>query len=554
MTTTSPFFPPSTEPVANARTLEIYDTTLRDGSQGEGVNLSLADKLALTTALDWLGVAYIEGGWPGSNPKDEAYFLEVQKLRPHLTTAKLTAFGSTRHAKNAPADDPNLRKLVAAGADVICIFGKTWDLHVREALRVSLEENLEMIRSSVRFLREQTGRPVFYDAEHFFDGWRANPEYALDTVQAAHDAGAERLVLCDTNGGSLPEHIVAAMAQVRARLPTAALGIHVHNDGGLAVANTLAAVVAGAVQVQGTINGIGERCGNVDLTTVIANAELKLGIRCLPEGHRQRLTEISRVVWERINVVGPVNQPYVGRAAFAHKGGIHVSAVQRNALTYEHTTPSSVGNERRILISELSGRSNVQAKLADRYPQLSDNSALKDVLDAVMTRENAGYSYEAADASFDLLVRRQLGLWRPAFALGYYRVHGLGTDSDTSHLVEATLKLSTPEHAVARIVVAEGHGPVDALSHALRAALEPIYPELAGLVLRDFKVRVVNSADGTAAKVRVLIEHQYGDRTLGTVGVSENIIAASWEALVEAVDAALALGGDAPPKTAAAHA
>jgi len=525
--------------------LEIYDTTLRDGSQGEGVNLSLDDKLALTKALDWFGVAYIEGGWPGSNPKDEAYFAEVQKVK--RTTAKVTAFGSTRHAKNAPGDDPNLQKLVSAKADVICIFGKTWDLHVREALRVSLDDNLEMIRSSVAYLKEQSGRPVFYDAEHFFDGYKANNEYALQTLEAAFAAGAERLILCDTNGGAMPHEVTAATQVVRARLPLAVIGIHVHNDGGLAVANTLAAVQAGARQVQGTINGVGERCGNVDLTTVIANAELKLGYRCLPEGHRQRLTEISRLVWERINVHGPVGQPYVGRAAFAHKGGIHVSAVQRNALTYEHVTPESVGNERRILISELSGRSNVQAKLSERYPQLKDNAVLKGVLDAVMARENAGYSYEAAEASFDLLVRRQVGVFKPAFTLHHYRIHGLGTPGASRDLVEATVKVDVGGET--RLCVAEGHGPVDALSHALMLALKPSFPQLADLHLVDYKVRVVNSADGTAAKVRVLIEHKYHGHSVGTIGVDENIIEASWQALTEAVEYALSV--EKPAATAA---
>jgi 2-isopropylmalate synthase len=515
--------------------IEIYDTTLRDGSQGEGVNLSLADKLALAKALDGLGVAFIEGGWPGSNQTDEAFFTQVKDLG--LTTAKVAAFGSTRHVKNAPDQDPNLLKLVAAGADVICIFGKTWDLHVTDALRVRLEDNLEMIRSSVAYLRQTTGKPVFYDAEHFFDGYKANPAYALDTVAAAFSAGATRIILCDTNGGSLPDQVVAGIRAVHARLPEAVIGIHVHNDGGLAVANTMAAVQTGASQVQGTINGIGERCGNVDLTTVIANLEAKLGHPCLPPGRLERLTETSRLVWERINVVGPVNQPYVGRAAFAHKGGVHVSAVQRNALTYEHLKPEQVGNTRRILISELSGRSNVQAKLAGRYPQLTDADVVKVVLDAVVSRESQGYSYEAADASFDLLVRRHLGVYRPAFSLVHYRIHGLGTPGDCRDLVEATVKITVGD--TPRLCVAEGHGPVDALNHALTEALAPAYPQLKDLSLIDYKVRVVDSADGTAAKVRVLIESRYHGTTLGTIGVSENIIEASWQALVEAVEAVL---------------
>ncbi len=513
--------------------LEIYDTTLRDGSQGEGVNLSLADKLALTTALDWAGVAFIEGGWPGSNPKDEAYFAEVRSLT--LTRAKITAFGSTRHVKNSPETDPNLQKLVAAKADIICIFGKTWDLHVTEALRVQLSDNLAMISTSVAYLAQASGRPVFYDAEHFFDGWKANPSYALDTVQAACDAGAQRLILCDTNGGSLPHDITAGVAAVRARLPHAKIGIHVHNDGGLAVANTLAAVQAGAIHVQGTINGIGERCGNVDLTTVIAACELKLGLRCLPDGHLKHLTELSRLVWERINMVGPNNQPYVGKSAFAHKGGIHVSAVQRLSKTYEHVEPETIGNTRRVLISELSGRSNVQAKLASKYPQLADGELMKGILEEVVARENSGYSYEAAESSFELLVRQKLGMWKPSFTLHHYRIHGV----DGGGPVEATVKVTVAGQT--RLCAAEGDGPVDALSHALREALLPHFPCLRDLHLTDYKVRVVDSADGTAAKVRVLIEHQLHGQAIGTIGVSENIIEASWQALVEGLEYALTL-------------
>jgi 2-isopropylmalate synthase len=514
--------------------LEIYDSTLRDGSQGEGVNLSLADKLNLTRDLDWLGVAFIEGGWPGSNPKDVAYFEQVRSLT--LTTAKIAAFGSTRRAKSTAAEDDNLQALVAARADITTIFGKTWDLHVRDALRVSLDDNLSMIGDSVAYLVEKTGRPVFYDAEHFFDGYKANAEYALSTLEAAHRAGAARLVLCDTNGGALPHEVDAAVRQVRARLPQARLGIHVHNDGALAVANTLTAVHAGCVQVQGCMNGVGERCGNVDLTAVIANCELKLGHRCLPQGHLQRLTEVSRTVWERINLVGPTNQPFVGRSAFAHKGGIHVSAVQRNTATYEHVEPETIGNTRRILVSELSGRSNIQAKLASRYPQVGDAATVARILDDIVEREHAGYSYEAADASFDLLVRRHVGAYREAFTLHYYRVHGIGTEAQ-DHLVEATVKLTVKGQE--RLCVAEGHGPVDALSHALMAALLPSHPELGELNLSDFKVRVVNSADGTAAKVRVLIEHHYRGESFGTIGVNENIIEASWVALEEAVEYAL---------------
>jgi 2-isopropylmalate synthase len=514
------------------RQIEIYDTTLRDGGQGLGVNLSLADKLALTRRLDALGVAYIEGGWPGSNPKDAAYFEEVRALE--LRHAKISAFGSTRHSKNDPGADPNLQQLLESRADVLCIFGKSWDLHVREALRVSEAENLDMIHSSVRYLKERTGRPVFFDAEHFFDGFRANPGHALSALEAAASAGADRLVLCDTNGGSLPDQIVHAVDAAQQHLPSAWFAIHVHNDSGLAVANTLAAVQAGCIQVQGTMNGIGERCGNVDLTAVISNLELKLGYRCLPPGQLEHLTELSQFVWERLNLSAPLNQPFVGKAAFAHKGGIHVSAMQRNQQTYEHVAPERVGNVRRILISEMAGKSSVQAKLQHRYPKLADAEVVSRVLNEIQDREAQGYSYEAADASFDLLVRRQLGEWKPAFALHYYRVHGIGTEGSAASFVEATVKLSVDGGV--RLCVAEGNGPVDALSHALDLALAPAFPELSRLQLVDYKVRVVNSVDGTGAKVRVLIEHRFDEVRYATVGVSENIIEASWQALVDAID------------------
>jgi 2-isopropylmalate synthase len=518
-----------------SREIEIYDTTLRDGGQALGVNLSLADKLELTRRLDALGVGYIEGGWPGSNPKDAAYFEEVRQLR--LNHAKVSAFGSTRHSKHRPEVDPNLAQLVASGADLTCIFGKCWDLHVNEALRVSLDDNLEMIRSSVAYLKERTGHPVFFDGEHFFDGFRENREYALTALEAAAQAGADRLVLCDTNGGALPSEIRAGIAAVKERLPRAKLAIHVHNDGGLAVANTLAAVDAGCIQVQGTMNGVGERCGNVDLTSVIANLELKLGYRCLPEGNLERLTELSQFVWERLNLVGPLNQPFVGKAAFAHKGGVHVSAMQRNERSYEHIQPSKVGNARSILISEMSGKSSVQAKLEHRYPGLANAEVVTKVLNDIQEREAEGYSYEAADGSFDLLVRKHLAHWSPAFDLHYYRVHGIGTGGVSESRVEATVKLSVQGDL--RLCVAEGNGPVDALSHALSLALTPAYPDLTKLQLVDFKVRVVNSADGTAAKVRVLIEHRYDGARFATVGVSANIIEASWQALVDAIECAV---------------
>jgi 2-isopropylmalate synthase len=423
-------------------------------------------------------------------------------------------------------------------------------------LRVSEDDNLRMIAESIEFLRRATGRPVFYDAEHFFDGLRENEACALATLRAAFEAGAERIILCDTNGGSLPAQIVAAVQKVRALLPGALLGIHVHNDGGLATANTLAAIQAGCVQVHGTINGVGERCGNADLTQVIANCELKLGIRCLPEGRLAALTELSREVWERINRLGPDNQPFVGPAAFAHKGGVHVSAMQRNERTYEHVPPSSVGNSRRVLISEMAGRSSLLAKLETKYPGLRDAGIAAAVLNEVQDLEHEGFSFEAADASFDLLVRRQLGLARPAFRLEYYRVHGIGTaprvrdgaaaparggHADAAP-VEATVKLEV--NGQMRLCVAEGNGPVDALSHALGQALDGAFPALARMRLTDYKVRVVNSADGAGARVRVLIEHEIDRRRFSTVGVHANIIEASWKALVDAIEYGVALSAD----------
>lgn len=539
-------------------TLEIYDTTLRDGTQGFGVDLSLADKLALTERLDALGVLFIEGGWPGSNPKDRAYFEEVRRLG--LARGKISAFGSTRRSGVNAEDDPNLRSLVESGAAITCIFGKSWDLHIAEALRVSEADNLRMISESIEFLRRATERPVFYDAEHFFDGLKENKACALATVRAAFEAGAARIILCDTNGGSLPAQIVAGVQEVQRALPGAQLGIHVHNDGGLATANTLAAIQAGCVQVHGTINGVGERCGNADLTQIIANCELKLGLRCLPEGRLAQLTEISRIVWERINRLGPDNQPFVGPAAFAHKGGVHVSAMQRNERTYEHIPPASVGNLRRVLISEMAGRSSLLAKLEERYPELRDPKVSSAVLNDVQELEHQGYSFEAADGSFDLLVRRHLAALgfgagtHTAFRLHYYRVHGIGTAAGTragdssagnkeeSLPVEATVKLDVGGQT--RLCVAEGNGPVDALSQALRRALEGTFPVLSRMTLTDYKVRVVNSADGAKARVRVLIEHELDRRRFCTVGVHANIIEASWQALVDAIDYGVALEAD----------
>ncbi|MFT7221484.1 MAG: 2-isopropylmalate synthase [Candidatus Azotimanducaceae bacterium] len=517
--------------------IEIYDTTLRDGNQGEGVNLSLADKLDITVELDAVGVDFVEGGWPGSNPKDDEYFARVRDLE--LNHVKIVAFGSTHRADVEPPEDFFLQKLIAAKADVTCIFGKTWDLHVEQALRIAPDRNLEMICNSIAYLKKETGKPVFYDAEHFFDGFKSDPGYALASIQAAADGGATRVILCDTNGGVMPHEVGHAVRELRKEIPGVKLGIHVHNDGGLAVANTLRAIEEGVIQVHGTINGIGERCGNVDLTSILGNLELKLGYQCLPEGNIRNLTSLSRKVWEFLGMQGPSGQPFVGPSAFAHKGGVHVSAVQRNPETYEHIDPELVGNSRKILISELSGGSNLKAKLSNRYPELENASAVKAILNDIQDKEHAGYSFENADGSFDLLVRRHLGKYRPGFNPVYYRIYSPSNEehSDSSGLIEASVKVEVD--GVVELCAAEGQGPVDALNKALRKALLSDFPELADLRLNDFSVRVVNSTEETAARVRVYLEHSFQGEMFGTMGVNVDIIQASWNALIEAYQYAL---------------
>ncbi len=522
--------------------IEIYDTTLRDGNQGEGVNLSLADKLDITLALDDLGVDFVEGGWPGSNPKDDEYFSSVREL--DLKTLKVTAFGSTHRADVQPADDFFLQKLISAAADITCIFGKSWDLHVEQALRISADKNLDMIAGSISYLAETTGKPVFYDAEHFFDGFKSDPGYALATVQVAVDSGAARVVLCDTNGGVMPHELATAIRALRKEIPGIKLGIHVHNDGGLAVANTLRAIEEGVIQVHGTINGIGERCGNVDLTSILGNLELKMGYRCLPDGNLQGLTSLSRQVWEYLGMEGPRGQPFVGPSAFAHKGGVHVSAVQRNPDTYEHIDPGSVGNSRKVLISELAGGSNLRAKLANRFPELEDNNVVRAILDDVQDKEHSGYSFENADGSFDLMVRRHIGRYKTCFDPIYYRIyspsnepHGSADDYDSDGLIEASVKIQIND--AVHLCAAEGHGPIDALNKALQKALLRQFPVVADLHLTDYKVRVINSTKETAAKVRVYLEHSFEGEKFGTIGVNVDIIKASWSALVESYHYAL---------------
>src|SRR4051812_8161788 len=513
------------------RSIQIYDTTLRDGTQGEGVSLSLQDKLQITQRLDELGVDFIEGGYPASNTKDAEYFARAKDLK--LSSAKVCAFGMTRRRGMKPQDDLGIQALVEAETPVVTIVGKTWDFHVTEVLRVSLQENLDMIAETVGYLASQ-GREVFYDAEHAFDGWAANPEYAAQTLLAAAKAGAKLVILCDTNGGSLPEAVAertraAAKALESLKVP---VGIHTHNDGELALANSLAAVDAGAVQVQGTINGIGERCGNADLISVMANLGIKKGYRVLGGRPLTHLTELSRFVYEIANLNHRNNQPFVGLSAFAHKGGMHVHAIARATSSYEHMDPALVGNERRILVSELSGRSNITALTAKH--QLADDKALMDaILKQVVDLEAQGYHFETAEASFDMLVQRVAGTFKPHFERLKYHV-GVSTLGNGQPITEATVKISV--NGDERLEVAEGDGPVNALDAAMRKALNGDFPGLKDMRLIDYKVRVVNSEAGTAARIRVLIESSDHQDVWGTIGVSENIIEASWLALVDAIE------------------
>ncbi|MFN4260158.1 MAG: citramalate synthase [Gemmataceae bacterium] len=506
----------------------LYDTTLRDGSQGEGVNFSLQDKLLITRRLDELGIDFIEGGYPLSNPKDFEYFQEVRQLP--LKHAQIAAFGMTRRKGVEAAQDTCVKALLDAQTPIVTIVGKTWDLHVRDVLNTTLEENLRMIGDSVACCK-QAGRQVFYDAEHFFDGFRHSPDYALQTLRTAQDAGATVIILCDTNGGTLPDAIAAAVGRVKNELHVE-IGIHCHNDCDVAVANSLAAVSRGATQVQGTINGIGERCGNADLVSVIANLALKLGQDVLRDGSLARLTEVSRYVYEIANMNFRSNQPFVGASAFAHKGGMHTHAIARNPASYEHIDPALVGNERRILVSELSGQSTILAKTT-KYAITHDRALMTQILSQVQDLENAGYEFEAAEASFDLLVKKAVGQYQPKFERLNYRV-GIEADQAGNPVTEATVKIRVGEQV--QHTVAEGDGPVNALDGALRKALQAFYPNLAEMQLVDYKVRVVNSRAGTAARVRVVIESRDGDAVWGTVGVSENIIEASWLALVDSFE------------------
>ena len=517
--------------------IEIYDTTLRDGTQGEAINFSAADKCRIAEELDSLGVDFIEGGWPGSNPRDVAFFKEARSLK--LKHARIAAFGATRRRGLTCESDQSIQSLIDAQTPVVTVFGKSWELHVTEALRMSLEENLDIIADTVKYLSGKVD-VVVYDAEHFFDGYRSNPDYALDTLKAAASGGASRIVLCDTNGGSLPQ-TVESVTRIVAQLIKIPLGIHCHNDGELAVANTLAAVAGGAIQVQGTINGYGERCGNANLCSVIPNLELKVGCRVIGHERLKKLRETARLVSEIANLALYPSAAFVGDSAFAHKGGVHVSAVERNPLTYEHIPPETVGNKRRVLVSDLSGRSNLLAKARELDMELDDEQR---ILQEIKRLEHDGLEYEAAEASLELLVHKLRNQPEPYFELIAFRAidEHRGASMPMS---EATVKIKVGgriEHAVA-----SGTGPVNALDQALRRALGQFYPSLAEVRLVDYRVRVINSSlSGTASLVRVLITSSDGRTKWGTVGVSANIVEASWRGLVDSVEYKLMKDGILP--------
>ena len=519
--------------------VDIFDTTLRDGSQQEGLSLTVDDKLRVAEQLDHLGVSYIEGGWPGANPKDDEFFARA-RTELHLSTATLVAFGSTRRAGVRAQDDPVLGHLVAARAPVACIVAKSWDRHVEEALRTTLDEAVAMVGDSVRHLREH-GVRVFLDAEHFFDGWRHHREFALRVLAAAEEAGAEALVLCDTNGGSLPDQVGEAVADVR-RITSANLGIHCHNDAGCAVANSLVAVEAGVTQVQGCVNGYGERAGNADLSAAIPNLTLKLGIETLPEGRLERLTTVAHHIAELVNLAPSAQQPYVGASVFAHKGGLHASAVARRRDLYEHVDPELVGNGRRVVVSEMAGRATLAMK-ADELGLDLDGEVLGRVLDELKRLEHQGYHFEVADGSLELLLRRAAG-WTP----DYFDVESFRVISDhrdavpgASLTTEATVKVHVGEERI--VATAEGNGPVNALDAALRSAIGPRFPTLYHVRLTDYRVRVLDTGRGTGAVTRVLVDSADDEHTWTTIGVSENIIEASWQALYDAVVYALVHSG-----------
>jgi 2-isopropylmalate synthase len=513
-----------------AATLEIYDTTLRDGAQAEDVSFSAEDKVRVAQKLDELGVHYIEGGWPGANPKDIEFFRMIKTVP--LTHASVIAFGSTRKASNSVRKDPNLQALLGAETKTITLFGKTWSLHVTDALGISLATNLELIGDSIAYLKSKNRR-VFYDAEHFFDGYKTNPEYALNTVRKAVEAGAERVILCDTNGGTMPWEIrkICEVVRQECRVP---LGIHAHNDCEMAVANSLVAIETGIVQVQGTINGIGERCGNANLCSIIPNLELKMRRPALRD-RLSHLKDVSGFVTEIANLMPNKHQPYVGDSAFAHKGGVHIHAVLKNSATYEHIDPSKVGNRQRVLVSDYAGRSGLMEKVEAYGIKLTkDHAKVQELVDTLKERESQGYQFEGAEGSFELLMRKAMGTHKPSFQLLGFRVIVEKKQAEGAPLSEATVMVKVG--GVIEHTAAVGAGPVNALDHALRKALENFYPQLREVKLLDYKVRVLAANKGTESKVRVLIESGDQKDKWGTVGVSENIIEASWQALADSIE------------------
>jgi len=517
--------------------VQIYDTTLRDGTQREGISLSCADKLRIARKLDELGVAFIEGGWPGSNPKDAEFFERARDMQ--WQTALIAAFGSTCRPNGQinPADDANIKAMLDANTPVCTVVGKTWTLHVIDVLRTTLDDNLRIIEQSLAYLKAQ-GRRIIYDAEHFFDGYKADPAYAIETLRAAVRGGAETVVLCDTNGGSLPWEVVEIVRAVKQSLPHP-LGIHTHDDGECAVANSLAAVREGVIQVQGTINGYGERCGNANLCSIIPDLDLKLGVPCLPEGRLPKLYELSHLVAEVANLAPDEHMAYVGKSAFAHKGGIHVAAMRRNGSSYQHIDPTLVGNQQRVVVSELAGRGNLLSKV-EEYGLDVNNVQVADVLSEIKTLEAQGFSFEAAEATVALMLKRQQPDYSPPFEM-------IDFSANVEHrqgrgiFAEATMKVRVPTGGEVIHTAAEGNGPVNALDAALRKALVSHYPAIAKFHLADYKVRILDGNNGTAATTRVLIDTQNGAKRWSTVGASANIIEASWRALADSVEYGLTI-------------
>ena len=511
--------------------ISIYDSTLRDGAQAQGISYSVDDKIKIVERLDALGVAYIEAGNPGSNPKDLEFFTRAATLK--LANARIIAFGATRKVGVRVTDDTNIQSLLKAGTVAIAIFGKSWDYQALEILRTTLDENLAMIGDTVRYLK-QHGKQVVFDAEHFFDGYKDNAEYALRTLAAAVDAGADSVCLCDTNGGSFPDEIFDITRTVCARFPNAAVGIHCHNDSEMAVANSIRAVQAGATQVQGTINGLGERCGNANLCSIIPNLQLKLGHECIPATAMRQLTSVARFVSEIANMPHNEKAPYVGGHAFAHKGGMHIDAVVKNPVSYEHVNPELVGNSRRVLMSEVAGRSTLLARINAVDPTLSkDSPETRRIMDKLKELEHDGYQFETAESSFELIVRKMLGRYTPYFELVEFKV--IVNEPCVNEVNSSVIiKVRVGDQEV--LTVAEGDGPVNALDRAARKALERLYPAIGQIKLTDYKVRVLDSDKASAAKVRVLVESTDGHESWTTIGVSTDIINASWQALVDAME------------------